>query len=146
MHTIEVLWTGDSAVYAETEKVTPFQPTRVTWQYFRKRKGMVIQMCPVQTFLHELRERPRFFAAKMLRFARREARADETFNAVIDALENAHDDEIISFFENYVAQRQRIEGVGLENKTNSELQDMLRDRGLPIYGAKADLIERLESN
>jgi hypothetical protein len=31
-----------------------------------------------------------------------------------------------------------------DDKTNEELRDLLREKGLPVYGTKAELIERLK--
>jgi len=36
------------------------------------------------------------------------------------------------------------EGQDYEGLKNDELRDLLKEKGLPIYGAKAELIERLK--
>jgi hypothetical protein len=127
------------------EKVHPFQPTEVRWDLFQKRPGMVKQMMPLETFLDDLQERPRYYAQNFTRFVEREARAEQDQGAkqrwldILEAL-NGDDDQLIAFFTSHVSEVD----TGLKQLTNAELRDKLEARGLPVYGAKDVLVSRLQ--
>lgn len=132
---LKVVWTKGNTIWAGDCKVQAMHSTDVSWDVYQRRPGLVRRLLPLPVFLAE-------FVPGNERVV-----CDKLGIELCTAQELEERYKAGEFHDSKQTPKPRKAAEDpLESKTNAQLQDMLRERGLPIYGAKADLIERLEAN
>lgn len=133
-HRITVVWTGNDTIWGTDCKIGPFRSADVTWDLYQRRRGLVRRLLPLPVFLSDV------LPGNVAMVGNKVGMPGASLEEIVElyetrALHDAKDEP--------VAEPQKVD---LSDYTNEELRDLCRDRDLPVYGAKAELIERLEGS